>query len=67
MAGQCSPLNRAFAGPGATVFGHEHCGRVTDQWRWVGLCTGWILKDEKPADIPVQEGHKTESDGGVPT
>jgi putative ABC transport system substrate-binding protein len=37
-----------------------YSGSIIDSYRLAGVYTGRILKDEKPADLPVQESTKVE-------
>jgi putative ABC transport system substrate-binding protein len=35
-------------------------GSLADQYYWIGVYTGRVLKGEKPADLPVQQSTKVE-------
>jgi putative ABC transport system substrate-binding protein len=48
---------REFVAAGGLM---SYGGNVIDQFRQVGVYTGRILKDEKPADLPVQKATKIE-------
>jgi putative ABC transport system substrate-binding protein len=48
---------REFAGAGGLL---SYGVSVADSYRLVGVCTGRILKGEKPADLPVQQATKVE-------
>jgi hypothetical protein len=57
-------------GSGPTIYGNRNLAaagglmsygsRLTDAFHLAGVCTGRILKGEKPADLPVQQATKVE-------
>jgi putative ABC transport system substrate-binding protein len=49
--------NRSFAAAGGLA---SYGGNLLDTYRLVGVYVGRILKGEKPADLPVQQGTKLE-------
>jgi len=51
---------REFAAAGGLMSYGEGLEGLTEKSRLVGLYTGRILKGEKPADLPVQQGTKVE-------
>jgi putative ABC transport system substrate-binding protein len=48
---------REFAAAGGLM---SYGGSITAMWRLVGAYTGRVLKDEKPANLPVQQATKLE-------
>jgi len=48
---------RAFVAAGGLI---GYGPSITELYRFLGVCTGRILKGEKPADVPVQQATKVE-------
>jgi putative ABC transport system substrate-binding protein len=48
---------RDFAAAGGLM---SYGGSLADQYYWIGVYTGRVLKGEKPADLPVQQSTKVE-------